>query len=362
VTNLPFTFRNLLLTTICGVLLWLTKLSGFPVIVVLIFWTFVNFILSGFYKKIGKKTLMALLLSVIGILGLVIVKIVLPNMELLLKGTIFFSIDFAKKHTPYFLSQFLGINGRYLGSGNQQIEWIISIFSIFGIVISLITKEYRKIALIGISLILSVVVFHSFMYYPEGRYISTVIPIFIIFAGVIPAVLPKKLSWLVILIMMGLYLGVKVNINGFYERKVTTLKRQVMNNRLQDFDTAWKYRAVQDINETLKDKENVYLGTYIQPFYLWFFADKNYNYLPISRRQDFSDRFYDQQVIPLEYSIADYYKKLLSEDREVYISSYNAKAVKIWEEDYENLLKNFEVTEVNRGCFDWCNIYKLDLM
>ena len=358
---LSFSLRNLILITIIGGLLWLTKLSAFPVIMVLFFWTLINFISSGYYKKIEKRVLIVLLLLFGGVLGLVIVKIILPNLEMLLNGTIYFSSDFAKKHLPYFLSQFLGINGRYLGSSNQQIEWIISIFSIIGIVISLITKEYRKIALIGLTLILSVVVFHSFMYYPEGRYISTVIPVFIIFSGIVVAILPKRIDWLVVLMMMGLYLGIRIEVNGFYERKVTTLKRQVMNNRLQDFDTAWKYRAVMDMNKVFKDKKDVYLATFIQPFYLWIFADKNYNYLPISRRQDFSERFYDQQVIPLEYSIEEYVSKLLTEGKEVYLNNYNYMAEKVWTEDYEKLISNFKVTELRRGCFDWCNIYQLSL-
>jgi len=359
---LPISIKNLILIAICCILLWLTKMSAFPVIVVMLFWTVVNLMTSGFYKKLNKNILRGLIWGGIGILGLIIVKVVMPNLEMLLKGTIFFSVDFAKQYLPYYLSQFLGINGRYLGSGNQQIESIISVFSIIGLVMGLLKKEYRKMVLVGLSLILSVVVFHSFMYYPEGRYISTVIPIFIIFAGVIPSVLPNKIRWLGILFIIGLYLGIRVNVNGFYERKVTTLKRQLMNNRLQDFDTAWKYRAVEDMNKVFSNKEEVYVATYIQPFYLWFFADKNINYLPISRRQDFSERFYDQQVIPLDIEIADYIKKLLMDGKEVYVSDYNSKAVKHWNEDYEKLMKNFKVTEVTRGCYDWCNIYKLDLL
>lgn len=358
---LPFSIKNLILITICSGLLWLTKLSAFPVIVVMLFWTLVNFVIGGYYKKISKKMLLAMLVLLLMMVVVVVIKVILPNWEMLIKGTIFFSFDFAKKHTPYFLSQFLGINGRYLGSTNQQVESIISVFAILGLTIGLVHKKFRKLCLMGLSMILSVVVFHSFMYYPEGRYISTVIPIFIIFAGVIPSVLPKKVSWLIVVVMLGLYLGVKVNVNGFYERKATTLKRQVMNNRLRDFDTAWKYRAVQDINEAFKTKQEVYLATYIQPFYLWYFADKNINYLPISRRQDFSERFYDQQVISLDIEIANYIQKLLMDGKEVYISDYNSKAVKVWEEDYEKLVKNFKVTEVRRGCYDWCNIYKLDL-
>jgi len=73
---LSFSLRNLILITIIGGLLWLTKLSAFPVIMVLFFWTLINFISSGYYKKIEKRVLIVLLLLFGGVLGLVIVKII----------------------------------------------------------------------------------------------------------------------------------------------------------------------------------------------------------------------------------------------------------------------------------------------
>ena len=344
------------------VLLVLTKISSFPVVLIQGIVLLFKIIESKFWLKIPKKWWLILGISFILITGILFVIIALPVAKSASGSSNNFSVKYIKTTLPIYLKEFIGIDGSYLWYNNQQLEKSIGLVSLVGVILGLILKKYRKRILVLLAVILGVTVFHSMMGYPEGRYISTVIPLFLLFSGVVLAELKNKL-WLIL--FLGIYLLPKVTVNGFFERKVTTLKRQIMNNRLEENEVPWNYVAIGKINEYFdKKKENVYLGTFLNPFYVMYFGNGNYKFLPLSTRQEFSglgkgfiDKYFEK-----ENSVVNLYKSLLLQGKEIYVTNYYLTYSKgALDDEYHNLEKIFKFTQVKDGCLGECKIYKLDL-
>lgn len=346
--------------TVMGLLAF-TKISSFPVLAVLGTVFLVKIIKSKFWKNLSKKQLIVLSVLLISIFTAAAVKVALPNIKNLPAASGSFSIKFISKTLPIYLKEFVGINGSYLWFANQQIEQWLGIFCLVGMVVGLVWKKYRQKVLILLALILAVTVFHSMMSYPEGRYISTVIPLFMLGAGVILDKLNKNIY---LILFLGVYFLTRGTVNGFYERKATSLKRQILNNRLEENEIPWTWVAVQSFNEYFKDKTDVYLGTATNPFYINYFGNGNYKFVPLSPRQEFSglgkgfiDKYFEGND-----SLVDIYQKLLDKGKEVYVTNYYLTYYHGGlDGDYFELEKNFRFEQVGDGCLGECKIYKLDL-
>ena len=357
--------KNIVLSVLLGVLLWFSKVSNFPVIACLIFWLCINVLRGRFWKKYNCKMVIFFSGLLILMFGVFIYKIVNPNIFLLTEGTQFFSFEFFKKFFPVYSSEFLGKNGHYLWYFNQQIENIVGYLALLGIVIGLVWSKYREKTLILLSVILAVVVFHSFLYFPEGRYISVVIPLYIIFIGLVAELLPKvKFGVVGVAVITLLYLGIKQNINGFVERKATSLKRQTLNNQLENNEVPWNYKAIKNYNDFFKEKdENVYLGTLLPPFNYMFFGNGNYKHLPISPNQEFGiGRGLLIQMYKDKGTLLDYYEDLLKSGNRVYVTNYYLEnRPDFWAVELKKLEDKFAFTQVSDGCLGICKIYKVEL-
>lgn len=356
--TLPTFALNLLII----ILLAFTKLSSFPVLLVQIIVLLYKIIKSKFINKIPKKWYLFLSILFVLIMGIAFIKIVLPSAKIFSVSSGVFSIHFIKKTLPIFLKEFIGIDGSYLWYNNQQLEKIIGLICLGGMFFGLFLKKHRSNVLILISVIFGVVLFHSMMSFPEGRYLSTVVPLFLLFSGIILARF-KSPVW--IFLFLGMYFLTKGTVNGFYERKATSLKRQILNNQLEENEVPWNYRAVSSINDYLKDKKDVYLGTLINPFYIMFFGNGNYKFLPLSNRQEFAgvgkgfiDKYFEK-----DKSLIDLYKNLLMQGKEIYVTNYYLTYYKgSLDSDYYSFEKVFKFTQVKDGCLGECKIYKLDLL
>lgn len=360
-----FDYKKIILSVILGILLWFSKASNFPVIICLFFWLGVGIFKSKFWKNYNKKTVWFFLFLLTVLLTVFIYKVIYPNISLLLTGNSFFSINFAKKFLPVYASEFFGKNGHYLWYFNQQIENIAGYLALFGIVIGLFWSKYREKTLILLSVILTMVVFHSFLYFPEGRYISVVIPLYIIFIGLISELLSKVKLGVVSVVVIGLlYLGMRQNVNGFVERKATSLKRQILNNQLEENENPWNYKAIINFNQFFNKKdENVYLGSLLPVFNFMFFSNGNYKYLPISPKQEFGEgRGLLIQMYGEHGSLLDYYEYLLRSDKKIYVTNYFMEnSPSLWPLEFKKIENKFIVKQVADGCLGTCKIYEVKL-
>lgn len=357
--------KYILGTILLSGLLWFSKKSNFPIIVLMIFWLGVKILLTKFWGKYNRKVVVIFSILLVIILGLFIYKVIYPNIFLLTIGTQFFSVNFVKKFLPVYLSEFLGKNGHYLWYFNQQIENIAGFLAVFGIVIGLFWKKYRENTLILLSVILATVVFHSFLYFPEGRYISVVIPLYIIFIGMIPEFLSKVKLGVVSVVVIGLlYLGIRQNINNFPDRKITSIKRQVMDNQREENEVPWNYIAIENFNKFFeKEDENVYLGTLLPVFNYMYFGNGHYKYLPISSKQEFGEgRGLLVQMYGKYANLMDYYEYLLRSGKKVYVTNYFMENNPgLWPIEFKKIEDKFALRQLADGCMGICKIYEVEL-
>ena len=351
---------NFLLTLLTMVFLIFAKVSSLPILFIMGIVLIYKIIKSNFLKKIPKKIYWVLAILFVFFITIAFIRIVLPGLRALPKASDNFSINYIGKTLPIFLKEFLGINGSYLWFNNQQIEQIIGLVCLVGMFLGLILKKYRNNVLILMSFIFSVTLFHSMMSYPEGRYISTVIPLFLLFSGIILKQL-KSSIW--VFLFLAIYFLPKVTVNGFYERKATTLKRQIFNNRLENNEVPWNYMAISSFNKFFdKKNEDVYFGSLLPPFYFYYFSNNNYQYLPISERQEFGGgRDYLNKVYQKDGNLLSYYERLLESGKHIYISNYYFQNNRYWVEDYKKLETKFVFSEMNNDCMGLCRIYEVKL-
>jgi len=355
-----FSNKNLILSIVVGILLSLTKVSSLPVVLILGLMTLFKL------KNINRKTLLVIIgLGGIGLM-LVTILVIIPNSRLLKSVGEVFAFEFARNNVPVFIKEFLGIGGKYLWFNNPQIESLIGWLSFAGLILGIMIKRFRSNTLWFMALIFLMIVFHASMKYAEGRYISTVIPVYMIFIGVILDLIKnKKIMFTATLILACLYLGLRTNVNGFYERKVTTLKRQILNNQLENNEVPWNYKAMENINKYFSKRDNdVYLITLLTPFYVQYFGNGNFNYLPFSEYQEFSgiNKSYVEAVYENDGSLVNLYKRLINENKKLYLTNYYMVNYHgAMDPVYKNIENNFALEQVSDGCMDLCKIYKLSI-
>ena len=189
---------------------------------------------------------------------------------------------------------------------------------------------------------------------------STVVPLCLV--GVTFLLAKLKKYWLAvgIVLMLTVYFGQKVTINSFRERRATTLKRQALNNFRQN-ETPWNYLAVMSFNEYFKQPDdNCYFGSILNAYFFEMLSNKNCHYLPITGATDFN--LTREQLLNLDQSNAllrQQYVELVNQGKKVYVSPYYGSASGQWADHYQQLLKLFNIVEVNHGCLGSCNIYQL---
>lgn len=362
-----FSWKNLLLSVIAAIFLGLTKASAIPIIITLAFLTFLKTLKTDFWKN-KKNVFLTILIVIFGLsIMFFIMKESFKNFFLLIFNGHFYSFKYLKDNIVLYLSQFLGINGHYLGKTNQQIENVIGWISLTGVLFGFFWKKYREKIFFLSVVILSVVIFHSFMYYPEGRYISTVIPLFIVFLGIIPDWFLKyegDLAKIFVIVIMIIYFLANQTIDGHYESKLLSLQRQINNNQKGENGRSDNYIAIGVINDFFNKKEkNTYVITLLSPFYVGLFGNGNYKYLPLSQNQDFMDngRGYQGQFIPKEFTFNQYYKKLIEEGASLYVSNHYSTVSQSWKESFDNLNEVFLLKEVKNGCNGWCKLFELEI-
>jgi len=245
---------NLFLNLLVIILLAFSKVSSFPVIFVQCIVLLIKVIQSNFWKILRKKTFLLTIIISLGLFLLGFFKIALPLIKVLPGVSDIFSLKHIPKTLSVYLREFLGVDGSYLWYNNQHIEMVVVVVSLIGLILGLFSKKFRKKVIILLSIILSVTLFHSMMSYPEGRYISTVIPLYILLSGVVLDKL-KYNFWVVI--FLGTYFLSRGTVNGFYERKATSLKRQILNNQREENEVPWNYVAINKFNNYFTENSSL---------------------------------------------------------------------------------------------------------
>ena len=362
----PLTKRGALLAGLLGVSMSLIKFSNAPL-------TITFYCLYGyrvFKSKSKKKVISSFLLStgfaiLVLALYLSMTKILVGHKNLS-AGISFSPEHFTLNFMPY-LKILVGQPERFLWFQNNLISPVVALVSLIGMGIGLWTTTLRKNSLYLLIYGLGTLVFMSFFYLRDIRYILTIYPLMLIFAGVTFIFVKNRFGTAATIVLMILVTGAYLLVPGFGyipgERAIITFKKQVGLN-LRHAETPWNYNATQEFNayfaKNPSKKEKPYLATFLPPYYVNYYSQGDYKYLPLSMGQEF---FREKQNAPKVFliSLEEYYRNLLAEGHEIYISPYYKGNLRSWEKDYNDLTKKFHLELVRKGCFDTCNIYKLSL-
>ena len=145
------------------------------------------------------------------------------------------------------------------------------------------------------------------------------------------------------------------------EPLIVSFKKQIGIN-LKYKEDPWSYLAVKEFNNFFVKKDNQYLATFLPPFYVNYFYNGNYKYLPLSKKQEFSDGAKDFVNKFYQGNLVDLYKSLLKDGNKVYFSNFYVTAnFDSWNPSLEEIKNVFEYNLVKEGCYQTCNIYELKL-
>ncbi len=277
-----------------------------------------------------------------------------------------FSPVYFLQNFQQYLKTLMGGQERYLWFDNRMTSPLLAIPTFIGILVGLFIKKWRKNTILLLVYGFSVIIFMSFFYTRDIRYIIVVYPIMLIFTGFTFLFVKErfgKVVGIVLTVLLGVvYLLLPQSGQVPGERPIITLKKQVGLN-FRHAEEPWNYKAVVEFNSFFsqsKDKKP-YFGTLLPPYFVGYYTNGNYNYLPVSMGQEF---FGDKKKAPKVFLtlLVDYYKMLLEAGNEIYISPYYQANLLSWKQDYDNLAKNFNLELVKSGCHNTCNIYKLTLL
>ncbi len=354
--------KNTILAGITGTALSLIKLSNLPLSAAFYFLYFLKLMHSKVSTKFKKTYIIVAGITAIFFMGYIFATGLLVGHKNLSSGA-GFSTKYVITNFMKYTSFLFGAPSHFIWYEHRMVNSLLEIPIILGIFYGLYSKKWRAITLQFLIYGLSVILFMSAFYFVDSRYILMLYPLLLVFAGIMFYAVKERMNTkisILLLILSGigyLVLSQSGQIQG--ERPAITFKKQLGLN-FKHAEVPWNYIAVTEFNNYFdKPNNKIYLGSFLPPYFVDFYANDNYNYLPISMGQEF---YYDRINASNEYvtHLPDYYKKLLEKGNDIYISRYyQNNQSEGWKKDFDTLTKDFTLTKVHEGCLGGCDIYRI---
>ncbi len=275
----------------------------------------------------------------------------------------------SSKYIPNNLKTYWGaLNGKampFLWDQTPLLPKFAATPGVIGLFLGLFIKSKR---LLFMALILSVsaeVLFLSSFYTNDGRYIYHAIPSLLLGFGILADFTLEKLKKTNLKYpAYGLF---AVVVCFYLITNAWRFKSQIMLN-LKYAETPWYYISVKELNnyfdnsQTTGDKKPIVISA-LPPYYIDFFSNHKYTLLPLSKGQEFPDPDRLEGVWGKNdfTNLHQLYKKKLDEGYDVYLSKYGLGNVGYLHNDFDKIFRSFKVTEVKKGCYELCNIYRVEL-
>lgn len=271
-----------------------------------------------------------------------------------------FSFAYSSLHLPHYFKPLIGKAERFLWDFTPFLPTWLAILANIGLALSFFQKKTRLIGSFLISSILFQLIFMSFFYAIDARYVYSYLPALILGIGFLLENILNKLKSInmprkkstKIFGLLSIFL-----ILFYLTPQLTSLKKQVGLN-FKYTQTPWWKVSVDEANIYFDKPDNNYLITLASPFFLDYYSNQNYKPLPISYQQDFRSYF------PIIWGEGDYSNLIMLyasklQDHNVYVTNYGVSANSAFEDAFAEIEKNFTLTRVHSGCHELCNIYQL---
>lgn len=360
----PLTKMRLILMGVTGSALLLTKFSNFPLGVTL-YILFAHRVLKE--QKNREKIGLFLTATTISLfvfwryyinreIEIVPATDPLANLQL-------FHPKYLISNTIFYLRALAGGDTNFLWYTKKFISPLFSILALYGVYMALREKKSRTFAAYILVLIVATVGFQGTFYSTDVRYIIVLLPVLLaaVAYGFTNLFNLKRGVYLVVFIV-ALYLFAPFVGQDAKRPTGIMLLRQVAVT-IVGKEKGWFYIAIAEFNSFFSNPQyqGAYLGTFLPPFLIEYYSNNTYNYLPLSKTQDFfthkgnlSERF---GIVTIE----DYYTSLLKKNKRIFITNVFAGNKREWGDEIDALKTRFDATLVKEACMGSCNIYELRL-
>lgn len=287
----------------------------------------------------------------------------IPSDRITATSSAWFSISYINKHLPQYFNALFGEQIRFLWDFTPIVPKFVGFGAILGLLISLFTKNMKFFSFSLITLLFTPIIFIASFYSVDARYIYHAIPVLLIGFSIFLVYLfnflessnKKSLSYV---ILGGLFLF-------YFFFSALRLKNQIMLN-LKYAETPWSYISVLRLNEyftrdKIKNDKKPIVITPMPAYFIDFYSNGNYTLLPLSLGQEFRQR---ENTVwgPYDYTdLIKLYKNRLDKSFEVYVAIYGLGNEGYLHNDFNKIKENFNLALVYPGCYDLCNIYKVNL-
>ena len=271
----------------------------------------------------------------------------------------FFSINYFPEHILKYSYALVGKSQRFLWDSTPLTEKYIALPALFGIIVALRKKVFQPTKIWLVTAIIAQLMFISTFYVVDIRYVYHFLPILLLGFGFFLQHLgntllrDKTYFFIFLFCIFAIYLITNV----------MRLKSTVMVN-LKYSETPWWYLSQLEMNTFFdslekKDKKPV-LITLSAPFLTDNYTNQNYTTLPLNDQQDFHGSFSKVWGGDNFTSLLLLYKEKISNEFDVYVTNYGVSAAGSFKQSYADIQDNFTLIQVQSGCYDLCNIYKLE--
>lgn len=359
------TNRSLFIAGILGVLFPLIKFSNAPLgAVFYLLYAFKVMRTSRLSKQIRAKFFILTGLSVAAFLLYLLMSGILIGHKNLESNTSF-GLNHFVRNVSFYLISLIGGPSQLLWFRERFISSIVGITSLLGFAMGLFSSRFRQLTVRLFLFVFSLVLFMSFFYAVDNRFILAIYPLLLVATGIFFYEVKERWNGRAALFLMILLAGVNMFLTGQGqkpdERGIITFKKQIGLN-FKHKETPWYFLAVQEFNAFFsRPDKQVYLGTFLPPFYVQFYSNDNYVYLPLTRNQDF---FPEKGGLAEQMGIKEipsFYKGIISGGGSIFISNVYVNNLLQWKEDFTALQRDFIVQLVKEGCLGTCNIYRVTL-
>ncbi|GIK83852.1 MAG: hypothetical protein BroJett025_04740 [Patescibacteria group bacterium] len=275
-------------------------------------------------------------------------------------GNSYFSINYFTKNIGEYSHALVGKSQRFLWDNTPLTERWIALPGIFGLLINLRKKQfiYAKVWLI-IAVIVQLL-FMSTFYVVDIRYLYHLLPILLLGFGfflqhLYATLFKDKILFFSFLSTLLLIYAVT---------NFTRLKSVIMVN-LKYNETPWNYLAQNELNsyfDNLKETDTKpILVTLDAPFFTDNYSNNTYTTLPLNEKQDFNGNMKEVWGSNNYINLLELYKTKITNGDNLYVTNYRINASDSFQKSYKTISEKFQLKQVHSGCYNLCNIYKLEL-
>lgn len=271
-----------------------------------------------------------------------------------------FSSTYFVSHVKDYFGSIFGNSHRFLWDGTPLLEKWIAIPANFGLLISLKSAKFVYAKIWLIAAILSQILFMSTFYFFDVRYVFHLLPALLLGFGFFLEHLRKTIfndktlfySFLAMLCLV------------YLATNAIRLKTVIMVN-IKYSETPWWYLSQIEVDAYFEEHKNElndpYLISLYAPFLLDNFTKQNFTPLPLDAQQDFKGSFKKVWGEDDYTDLIALYTRKLENNSDVFLTNYGVTAADFFQKSYATITESFNSTLVHTGCYNLCNIYKLEL-